>query len=146
LIVATLVLLLGSMVWMVQDRHNAAPLTVLAAEQTVATTTVAEPASALPSTAPELAPVAAATTPVPQSKSSPAVHVDASGEVKYVARAGDTVSQLAVALLGSESKAHRDAMIGANASLQSNPDRVLVGQTYLSVGRCAQREESRSER
>jgi phage tail protein X len=58
------------------------------------------------------------------------VHIAASGEVTYVARDGDTVSQLAVALLGSDSKEHRDAIIAANPTLQSNPDLVLAGQTY----------------
>jgi len=48
----------------------------------------------------------------------------------YVARDGDTVSQIAAALLGSDSKPNRDAVIAANPSLHANPDRVLTGQRY----------------
>jgi phage tail protein X len=65
---------------------------------------------------------------VPRGKSSPIG--DASGAATYAARAGDTVSQLAVALLGRDTQANRDAVIAANPTLQSNPDRVLAGQTY----------------
>jgi hypothetical protein len=58
------------------------------------------------------------------------VHVDGAGDVKYVARVGDTLSQLAIAMLGSDSKEHRDAVVAANPSLQSDPDHVEAGQTY----------------
>jgi phage tail protein X len=61
------------------------------------------------------------------------VHVDSSGEVKYTARDGDTVSQLAIALLGSDSKENRDAVIAANPALRLDPDRVFVGQAYCIV-------------
>ncbi len=50
--------------------------------------------------------------------------------MRYVARDGDTISEVAIALLGSDSQDHRDAVAAVNVSLQSNPDRVLTGQTY----------------
>lgn len=58
------------------------------------------------------------------------VSIDASGAATYVARYGDTISQLAIALLGADSKANRDAVVAGSASLQSNPDRVLTGKKY----------------
>lgn len=129
LIFAALVVLLGSMIWMVQDQSAIAPVPALAAELTVAA-----PAAIVSdvATAPAVSAPIATAPPVSQTQSLPAVHVDASGDVKYVARTGDTLSQLAVALLGSDSKEHRDAIIKANPSLESNPDLVLAGQTYLA--------------
>lgn len=119
LIFATLTILLGAMVWVVNDRPGLVGVPVMAAEGPPAA------GQAEPRAIPAAAPVAA-----PQGKTPPTVLVDASGDVSYVARAGDTVSQLAIALLGSDTKANRDAVIAANPSLQSNPDRVLAGQAY----------------
>jgi pilus assembly protein FimV len=76
---------------------------------------------------------AAVVQPAPQGKSAPLVSIASSGAATYVARDGDTVSQLAIALLGSDTRPHRDAVVAANLSLQSNPDRVLTGQAY-SIG------------
>ncbi len=128
LIFAALLVLLGAVIWMVQDRHTgaAAPAAAVAARVAPA----ARQAIA-PTTAP--AAVASVETPGPQGKSSPMVQVDTSGGAKYVAQAGDTLSQLATALLGSDSKEHRELVIAANPSLQADPDRVLAGQTYSSV-------------
>jgi hypothetical protein len=81
---------------------------------------------------PTTAPAPAAMTPVAAAQGTPiaTIGVNASGQVTYVAREGDTVSELASALLGSGSKEHRDAVVAANSSLQDNPDYVLAGQTY----------------
>ncbi|MDB5304873.1 MAG: hypothetical protein JWM97_2422 [Phycisphaerales bacterium] len=127
LIFAALVVLLAAMVWMVRDRFTGAVVPSMAAGRTVV---IRVKPIAEQTTTPTTAPVASAAAPASEGKSSPMVHVDASGAVIYVARAGDTVSQLAVALLGSDSRKHRDAVIAANTSLQSDPDRVLTGQTY----------------
>jgi hypothetical protein len=70
--------------------------------------------------------------------SSPTTQPDADGvvvsatgrELRYTARAGDTVSRLAEVLLGSDTQANRDAIINNNASLKNDPDRVATGQTY----------------
>ena len=51
-------------------------------------------------------------------------------ELKYNARPGDTVSTLASALLGSNSKDNRDAIVEANASLQADPDHLIANKTY----------------
>ncbi len=167
LIFAALVVLLGSMIWVVQDRRTTngaralaaadiplAPATITpapasiisapapapalaAAPVPIVAPTVAVPvapakASATPSApAAPAAPIASAPAPAAEGKSSPIIHVAASGAVNYIARDGDTLSQLAIALLGSDSQEHRDAVIDANPSLKSNPDRVLTGQTYL---------------
>ena len=51
-------------------------------------------------------------------------------ELKYTAAPGDTVTNLAGAFLGSDDKAHQDAIINANSSLRADPDRVVAGQAY----------------
>ena len=133
LIFCALVVLLGSMVWLVQDRRlNATgPIPALAAEWNVSIRP--EPLATKPGPAP------AGSTATPAVASTDAmVHVDSSGEVKYAARDGDTVSQLAIALLGSDTKENRDAVIAANPSLRTDPDRVLVGQAYSVVRLAAQ--------
>jgi hypothetical protein len=50
--------------------------------------------------------------------------------LRYTARAGDTVSTLAIQLLGSDTPEARDAIINNNPTLKSNPDRLIAGQTY----------------
>jgi len=133
LIFAALVILLGAMVFVVQERPAVAPVAAMAAVPVVAAPTVAIPVLPAVSETPVPAPAPAVIPPaVPSSEkqTAPMVSVDASGNLNYVARDGDTVSQLAIALLGTDSKEHRDAIISANPSLQSNPDRVLMGETY----------------
>ncbi len=70
-------------------------------------------------------PVAGTNPPVAEVAQPESVH-----ELKYTARTGDTVSTLAGALLGSDSKENRDTIIGANASLQNNPDRMIAEKSY----------------
>ncbi|HEX4053033.1 MAG TPA: LysM peptidoglycan-binding domain-containing protein [Tepidisphaeraceae bacterium] len=53
------------------------------------------------------------------------------GPAQYRAQAGDTVSRMAAKLLGTNSRANRQAIINANPSLRDDPDRVIVGQTYV---------------
>jgi hypothetical protein len=144
LIFAALVVLLGAMAWVVLDRKTA-PAPAIAAAPAPAL----ERASALeraPTIATPLEPAAIqvaaappAPAPAPQVPSSPVVRVTASEEThpKYIAREGDTLSQLAIALLGADSKENRDAVIAANPTLQKNPDLVLVGQTYALAPRPA---------
>jgi hypothetical protein len=127
LIFAALTVLLGTMVWIVNDRPLVDAAPAIAVERTVV---VRVATAAGPAPAPTTAPVAAVATPAPRIKTPPMVYVDASGGLKYVAREGDTVSQLAIAMLGSDSKANRDAVIANSASLQANPDHVLAGETY----------------
>lgn len=50
---------------------------------------------------------------------------------EYKAQSGDSLSKLASRFLGSNSKANREAIIRANATLQQNPDRIIANRTYL---------------
>ncbi|HZK82709.1 MAG TPA: LysM peptidoglycan-binding domain-containing protein [Humisphaera sp.] len=50
--------------------------------------------------------------------------------LRYTARAGDTVTTLAIELLGSDTQETRNAIINNNAALKRDPDRVIAGQTY----------------
>jgi nucleoid-associated protein YgaU len=52
----------------------------------------------------------------------------------YRAVAGDTVSRMAARLLGANTHQNRQLIIQANASLQENPDKVIVGQAYMIPG------------
>lgn len=53
---------------------------------------------------------------------------------EYVAEPGDSVSRMANRLLGANTKANRDAIIRANPSLQQDPNKVIVGRTYVIPG------------
>ncbi len=132
LIFAALVVLLGAMLWVMHDRRDNAGGPVIASEQ--ALTVRSEPAG-VQSTVLPVVPLPAPPLPTrtPEPKPQPMVHVSTSGDVNYVARDGDTISQLAIALLGSDSKEHRDSVVAANPSLQPNADRVLTGQNYTIV-------------
>lgn len=138
LIFSTLVILLAGMIWIISERP-AAIITAMAVDRPVApAASVEQPHVMVAPAVVELSPPAPAafnalTIAPPQVKTAPMVHVNPAGEMRYTARAGDTVSQLAIALLGSDSKEHRDLIIAANTTLQANPDRVLTGQTY-SIG------------
>jgi len=50
---------------------------------------------------------------------------------KYTAEGGDTLSHMAARFMGSNSKANRDAIIKVNPSLQQDPDKIIVGRSYL---------------
>jgi LysM repeat protein len=60
---------------------------------------------------------------------------DSTGPKPYAAQSGDNVSRMAARLMGGNSRANRQALIDANPSLQQDPDRVIVGQTYMIPGR-----------
>lgn len=132
LIFATLVILLAGMIWIISERP-AAPIVAAMAIDPVRAATVAVQQPAVPAALMPPVEIALPITAAPITKGAPMVQVNPAGEMKYTARAGDTVSQLAVALLGSDSKDHRDLIVAANSSLQGNPDRVLTGQTYSIV-------------
>lgn len=69
--------------------------------------------------------------PVSNSQQQPQPTVQSPGGVReYVAQSGDTVSRMAAKFLGANTKANRDAIIRLNPSLQSDPDKVIVGRTY----------------
>jgi LysM repeat protein len=49
----------------------------------------------------------------------------------YQAQAGDSVSRMAAKLLGANTHANRQAIIAVNPSLQADPNKVVVGQSYV---------------
>jgi hypothetical protein len=73
---------------------------------------------------------AAVPRPTTQPEADKLVQIGKNRELRYVARTGDNVSKLAEILLGSDTAANRDAIINNNAPLKSDPDRVVVGETY----------------
>lgn len=133
LIFATLLVILMSMIWVVRDPGRANDAAV--PPSMAAPTVTAVPPLNIAVKPPEVVPAApvASAMAVPQAPAvlRTQVHIDKDGITNYTARDGDTVSELATALLGSDSKAHRDAVIAANPSLQNNPDRVLAGDNYV---------------
>jgi nucleoid-associated protein YgaU len=50
---------------------------------------------------------------------------------EYKAEPGDSLSRMASRLMGANTKANRDAIIAANPSLRDNPNKVIVGRTYI---------------
>ena len=78
----------------------------------------------------------------PQQKSGQRGAALASGGMKqYTVEPGDSLSRIALRQMGANTKANRDAIVKANPSLQADPDRVIIGQTYnipLTAGGAAQ--------
>jgi LysM repeat protein len=52
----------------------------------------------------------------------------------YKAQPGDTLSRIAQKLMGSGNKANRAAIVALNASLKSDPNKIIVGHTYAIPG------------
>jgi nucleoid-associated protein YgaU len=52
-------------------------------------------------------------------------------ERSYEAQEGDSVSRMAAKFMGANTHANRQAIIAANPSLQADPNKVIVGQTYI---------------
>ena len=52
------------------------------------------------------------------------------GSKQYKAEAGDSVSKMASKLMGGNTKANRDLILKANPSLQANPNKVVMGESY----------------
>jgi nucleoid-associated protein YgaU len=71
-------------------------------------------------------------SPKSAQSSSPA---DSGGPKPYKAQSGDNVSRMASRFMGGNTRANRQAIIDANPSLQQDPDRVIVGQSYMIPSR-----------
>jgi hypothetical protein len=75
-----------------------------------------------------------ATTASPRPTTQPdADQIVAAGSprtLRYTAKAGDSVTTLAIALLGSDTRAARNTIIASNPSLKLDPDYLVAGQTY----------------
>ena len=65
-----------------------------------------------------------------QTPGNSSVAPPTSGPKQYKAQSGDTLSRMASKFLGSASPENVQAIIDANTSLQDDPDRVILGQTY----------------
>jgi len=52
----------------------------------------------------------------------------------YTAQPGDSVSRMAARLLGANTSRNRQAIIAANSSLKSDPNKVIVGHDYIIPG------------
>jgi nucleoid-associated protein YgaU len=80
--------------------------------------------------------------PQPQQKSGQRGAALASNGMKqYTVEPGDSLSRIALRQMGANTKANREAIVKANPSLQADPDRVIIGQTYnipLTAGGAAQ--------
>jgi nucleoid-associated protein YgaU len=49
----------------------------------------------------------------------------------YKAEAGDSLTKIATKVYGTSTKALRDGIINANPSLKDNPNKIVVGKTYV---------------
>jgi LysM repeat protein len=121
----------GALMYSQQQPRVETVIPPIAAEAPVAIAEVArEIAPAAPMESEPATPLATAVqTSVPRA---PAAETPppALGTPRYIAKPGDTLSELAIGLLGQDSKANRDVVVSANPSLQANPDLVVAGQTY----------------
>lgn len=97
----------------------------LAKEQGLELVAVGPEAKTSPKVAPQQA-VALSSTPKSLVPAGRNVKVK-----EFVAQPGDTLSKMAGRMLGSNTPANRQAIIDLNPSLQKNPERILVGATYL---------------
>jgi nucleoid-associated protein YgaU len=59
---------------------------------------------------------------------------DSVGGRSYQAQPGDTVSRMAAKFLGGNTHQNRAAIVAANPSLAADPNKVIVGQTYIIPG------------
>jgi nucleoid-associated protein YgaU len=68
--------------------------------------------------------------PQPQKPGQRGAALASNGMKQYTVEAGDSLSRIALRQMGANTKANRDAIVKANPSLQADPDRVIIGQTY----------------
>jgi phage tail protein X len=68
--------------------------------------------------------------PTSQPDEDQVISANSPRALRYTAVAGDTVTTLAIELLGSDTPEARDAIINNNPALKANPDRIVAGQTY----------------
>lgn len=62
--------------------------------------------------------------------SQTAANASNSGVKEYVAEPGDSLSKIAARFYGTSTKARKDAIVAANPSLASDPNKVVVGKSY----------------
>jgi nucleoid-associated protein YgaU len=64
-------------------------------------------------------------------KAAPATPVAQGPMKEYVAQAGDSLSRIASRVMGANTKANREAIVKANASLHKNPELIIEGRKYM---------------
>jgi nucleoid-associated protein YgaU len=69
-------------------------------------------------------------TQTPTGPTTPTVPTATSFK-EYKAQEGDSLSRIAGRLMGANTKANRDAIVAANPTLKADPNKVVVGRTYL---------------
>jgi len=82
------------------------------------------------SAAPAASPAASKPRATTQPDEDAIIAAGAPRTLRYTAKAGDTLSTMAIALLGSDTPQTREAIISNNPALKENPDRVIAGQMY----------------
>ena len=68
--------------------------------------------------------------PATQPEADDAARAGVGRSVRYTALPDDSVSKLALILLGSDTPANRQLIIKSNPELKQDPDHVVAGQTY----------------
>ena len=72
----------------------------------------------------------AAALPKADRDADDAAQLSVGRTLRYTAQPGDTVTKLAIALLGSDTPANRNLILEANPSLKRDPDHLVAGKTY----------------
>jgi nucleoid-associated protein YgaU len=62
---------------------------------------------------------------------SPVRPIVAAGPGNYEAVPGDSLSRIALKTLGANTRANREAIIAVNPALKDDPDRIIVGKSYV---------------
>jgi hypothetical protein len=68
--------------------------------------------------------------PTTQPEADEAAQLSVGRMLGYEAQPGDTVSKLAIVLLGSDTPANRGLIIRSNFNLKQDPDHLIAGVTY----------------
>ena len=122
-ILVVIVITLGSVIWvLVRDQKAASTITAGAPAIRIQVQTL--PPAPLASSS------NSAPAPTPRADATTIAKSNDRQKGAYMALDGDTLSNVAAGLFGSDSKKNRDAVIAANPSLAADPDRVVAGQTY----------------
>jgi LysM repeat protein len=66
----------------------------------------------------------------PAAPEHPAAAAPVTNMKSYVAEGGDTLGKIASKAMGANTKANRDLIVKANPSLQVNPNKVVMGDSY----------------
>ncbi len=131
--VMTVLLMLGVIIWLLVRGQKTTTIVTVAAPTAsglaIQARTLPPLAASVESAPVTAAPIAA--VPERQAEAIPAAKPAANANGAYTAVEGDTLSNVAAGLLGSDSRKNRNTVAAANPSLAADPDRVLTGKTYF---------------